>query len=267
MHFSPSRASAVERPVYFQLVCPSTMAGQTVKAVLFDLDNTLIETSRAGGAAMRKTSELLKTTLGLDDNTTGVICDKFKQKLFHEQFDPAAGRSIDDVRVGHWEESIQETVSGSRTPSLAAQCYSMWKNSRLEVLSLSPQIRDLLRQLRSRYKLLLLTNGEAQTQREKVEAVGCEEFFDAIVIGGEHAEQKPFASIFTLCFNTLGVEAQDCVMVGDSLDTDIQGGFDARVRATVWISSAGGAVADGSVIPDYTIPTVLDLPHILAQLK
>ena len=55
-------------------------------------------------------------------------------------------------------------------------------------------------------------------------------------------------------------------MVGDSLDTDIQGGFNAGVRATVWISGAG-VVPDGSVKPDYTIPTVLDLPHILAQLE
>lgn len=214
-----------------------------------------------------QTSELLKTTLSLDDHAVICICDKFKQKLLHESFDPAAGRSIDEVRVGHWEESIKETVSSCSAPSLAAQCYYLWKNSRLEVLNLSPEIRDLLKQLRRRYKLLLLTNGETRTQREKVEAVGCEEFFDAIVVGGDYSEQKPFLSIFRLCFNMLQVEAQDCVMVGDSLDTDIQGGFGAGVRATVWINSAGGAEPDGSVKPDYAIPTVLDLPDILAQLK
>nr|XP_020458126.1 N-acylneuraminate-9-phosphatase [Monopterus albus] len=243
------------------------MDNKAVKAILFDLDNTLIDTSGAGVVAIQKTSELLKTTLGFNDDTIHRICDKFKQKLHHESFDPAADRSIDDVRVSHWEESIQETVGSSSTPLLAAQCYYLWKSSRLEVLSLSPEICNLLKQLHSRYKLLLLTNGEAQTQREKVEAVMCERFFDAVVIGGEHAEQKPFLSIFTLCFNMLEVEAQDCVMVGDSLDTDIQGGFNAGVRATVWIRRAGRAVPDGSVKPDYTIPTVLDLPDVLAQLK
>ena len=169
--------------------------------------------------------------------------------------------------MGHWEESIKEAVGSCSPPSLATQCYYLWKNSRLELLSLSPEICTLLKQLRSSYKLLLLTNGESQTQREKVEVARCEEFFDAVVVGGEHAEQKPHPSIFTLCFNMLQVEAQDCVMVGDSLDTDIQGGFNAGVRATVWISSAGGAVPDGSVKPDYTVPTVLDLPHVLAQVK
>ncbi|XP_034408729.1 N-acylneuraminate-9-phosphatase isoform X2 [Cyclopterus lumpus] len=214
---------------------------------------------------MQATCELLKTTLALDDNTTNSICDKFKEKLLQESFDPSAGKSIDEVRVGHWKESIQEAVGSGSPPSLAAQCYYLWKNSRLEVLSLSTDLCNLLKRLRVGYKLLLLTNGETQTQREKVKAVGCEEFFDAIVIGGEHAEQKPFVSIFTLCFDMLQVEAQDCIVVGDSLDTDIQGGFNAKVRATVWISN--GARPDGSVTPDYTIPTVLDLPNILQQLK
>lgn len=214
-----------------------------------------------------QTSELLKTTLALDDEKISNICDKFKQKLFQESFDPSAGRSIDDIRVGHWEESIQEAVGSCSTPSLAADCYNLWKSSRLEVLSLSPETRNLLKQLCSVYKLLLLTNGVAQIQREKVKAVGCEELFDAVVIGGEYAEQKPFPSIFMLCFSMLEVEAEDCVMVGDTLETDIQGGFNAGVRATVWINSAGGDVSNGSVKPDYTIPTVLDLPHVLSKLE
>lgn len=215
-----------------------------------------------------QTSELLKTTLGLDDAAIQIICDKFKQKLLGESFDPSAGRTIDEVRVGHWEESIQDVTGNYSASSLASQCYSLWRNTRLEVLSLSPETRELLKRLRTSYKLLLLTNGAAEVQRQKVQAVGCEELFDAVVVGGEHAEQKPFPSIFTLCFNTLSVEAEDCVMVGDDLDTDIQGGFDAGVRATVWVSSAGGhRIPHGSVKPDYTIATVLDLPGVLVQLE
>ncbi|XP_041866431.1 N-acylneuraminate-9-phosphatase [Melanotaenia boesemani] len=254
-------------PLFHSMTACIGMEGKAVKAIFFDLDNTLIDTSGAGIVAIQKTSELLKTTLGLDETTIRSICDKFKQKLLHECFDSSSGLSVDEVRVRHWEESIMETVGSCSTPSLADQCYYMWKNSRLDVLCLSPEVRTLLKQLRSRYKLLLLTNGETRTQREKVEAVQCEEFFDAIVIGGDHAEQKPCLSIFTFCFNLLEVEPQDCVMVGDSLDTDIQGGFNAGVQATVWIKNAHSAVLDGSVQPDYTIPTVLDLPTVLAQLS
>ncbi|XP_077352423.1 N-acylneuraminate-9-phosphatase [Festucalex cinctus] len=243
------------------------MDSNNIKAILFDLDNTLIETYQAGELAMQKTHELLKTSLAVDDDTIINICDKFMEKLLHQTFDPAAGRTIDEVRVRLWEDSIKESVDSCSTPSLAAQCYYMWKNSRLELLKLSPEISNLLKQLRRKYKLLLLTNGIAQTQWEKVKAAGCEGFFDRIVVGGDYAEQKPYPSIFNVCFDLLQVEPQDCIMVGDSLETDIQGGFNAQVRATVWINGAGDALPVGSVTPDYTLSTVLDLEDILAQLN
>lgn len=214
-----------------------------------------------------QTSELLRTTLATDDTTISRICDKFKQKLFHESFDPSAGRCIDEVRADHWDKSIRDVVDSYSASSLASQCYRLWKDTRLEMLSLSAETRNLLKKLRSTYKLLLLTNGVEKVQREKVKAVGCEDFFDAIVIAGEHAEQKPFISIFRLCFSMLEVEAKDCVIVGDDLATDIQGGFNAGLQATVWINNTGSDNLTGSVKPDYTIPTVLDLPGVLAQLE
>lgn len=189
------------------------------------------------------------------------------QKLFHDHFDPLAGRSIDEVRAAHWQDSIQEVAGGEVMASLAAQCYYTWKESRLALLTLAPETRHLLGCLRRSYKLLLLTNGVPQTQREKVRASGCEDFFDRIVVGGEHAEQKPFVSIFKLCFAMLEVEPRDCVMVGDSLEADIQGGFNAGVLASVWINGAGERdVPSGSVQPDFTISSVLDLPGVLDQL-
>lgn len=208
----------------------------------------------------------MRKTLGLGDVTIGLINEKFRNKLQRETFDPTSHRTIDEVRVDHWEQSIREAeVSCSR--SLANECYYLWKSSRLELLSLSPEICTLLEDLRTRYKLLLLTNGESQTQREKIVATRCEEFFDAIVVGGDYAEQKPALSIFSHCFTVLGIEAKGCVMVGDSLDTDIQGGFDAGVRATVWINNSGAPQDMCTAKPDYTIPTVLDLPGILGRIE
>ncbi|KAM4598942.1 N-acylneuraminate-9-phosphatase [Fundulus diaphanus] len=243
------------------------MEAKAVKAILFDLDNTLIETSLAGEVALRKAGELLKAELSLDDAAVRSVCDGFKLKLRHEAPERFPGASLDELRARHWEESIAEATGGPPASDLASRCYYLWKSRRLEVLCLTPEVRGLLRELRRSYKLLLLTNGDAQTQREKVEAVQCEEFFDAVVIAGDHAEQKPFPSIFRRCFDALQVEAQDCVMVGDSLDTDIQGGLNAGVRATVWIHGAEGDASDAAVRPDYVIPTVLDLPGILAQLQ
>ncbi|KAL0178476.1 hypothetical protein M9458_027370, partial [Cirrhinus mrigala] len=181
------------------------------------------------------------------------ICDRFLRKLLHESFDPSEGKTIDDVRIHHWYEALQETQGTDPDPALANSCYHTWKNTRL-------QIRSLLEELRKNYKLLLLTNGDTQTQWEKIEAARCE-------VGGDHPEQKPARSIFTHCFESAGVRPQDCIMVGDSLSTDIQGGINAGVRATVWINSDCKSLPQGSVTPDYTIPSVLHMNDVLLELR
>ncbi|XP_072293663.1 N-acylneuraminate-9-phosphatase [Eucyclogobius newberryi] len=237
-----------------------------IKAIIFDLDNTLIDTSGAGVVAMQKVSELLKSSLNLDDASIKTICNQFKQKLYAEVYDAATGKPIDEIRTLHWEESLRETLGDRPVETLGSDCYKLWKSSRLRLLTMSPEVRALLKDLRTKYKLLLLTNGEAQTQREKVEVSDCGAYFDEVVVGGEQDEQKPCASVFRLCFEMLGVEAQDCVMVGDSLDTDVQGGLKAGVRATVWVKCSGATECD-AIKPHYTVSNVLELPRVLTEMN
>lgn len=211
--------------------------------------------------------DFLKSTLGHEDSISN-ICQRFAHKLLHESFDPSSGISIDDVRVDHWQQAIRESEGVDRGRAVAAECYRIWKGTRLQLLTFAPAVRTMLEELRKTHRLLLLTNGESQTQWEKVQAVGsAAELFSAVVVGGDHPEEKPAVSIFTYCFRQLGVQPQDCIMVGDSLGTDILGGFNAGVRATVWINPSGQTPSEGSAKPTYTIPSVLDLPGVLADLK
>ncbi|XP_051503680.1 N-acylneuraminate-9-phosphatase-like [Myxocyprinus asiaticus] len=241
------------------------MENRRVLSIIFDLDNTLIDTAGAGRVAIQKVCEVLKSTSVPESHITD-ICELFLQKLFHGTFDPSEGRTINEVRIHQWYEALQEVLGTDPDLAMASSCYYTWKNTRLQALTLSPEIRSLLEELKKNYKLLLLTNGDAQTQRDKIEATRCEGLFSAVVVGGEHPEQKPALSIFSHCFESLGVQPHDCIMVGDSLSTDIQGGINAGVKATVWINSDGKSLPPGSVTPDYTLPSVLNLTDVLAQL-
>ncbi|MBN3298441.1 NANP phosphatase, partial [Amia calva] len=240
------------------------MGSEVLKAILFDLDNTLIDTAGAGKIAIETVKDFMKGKLD-DDTHIDEICERFQCKLLHEASSPG-GTPIDDVRTRHWAQAIQEV--GSTCPSgLAAQCYRLWKSTRLRQLHIPPACRQLLRELRRSYKLLLLTNGEAQTQREKVAAARCRALFDAVVLCGEHGEEKPAASVFLHSCGLLGVRPSECVMVGDSLDTDIQGGVNAGLRATVWISAADCPPSGCPVQPHHTIPSVLQLPAVLDRMQ
>ncbi|XP_012789811.2 N-acylneuraminate-9-phosphatase [Sorex araneus] len=236
-----------------------------VRAVFFDLDNTLIDTAGASRLGMLEVIKLLQSKYHYKEEAE-VICDRVQVKLSQEGAHPYS-TCITDLRTTHWEEAILETTGGPPNRALATECYELWKSTRLRHLGLAEDVRAMLAELRREFRLLLLTNGDRQTQREKIAASGCGPCFDAVVVGGEQAEEKPAPSIFQHCCDLLGVRPADCVMVGDTLDTDIQGGLNAGLGATVWVSAGAAAPpAPPAPAPHYTVASVLELPALLRRL-
>nr|XP_033791419.1 N-acylneuraminate-9-phosphatase [Geotrypetes seraphini]XP_033791420.1 N-acylneuraminate-9-phosphatase [Geotrypetes seraphini] len=235
-----------------------------VKAVFFDLDNTLIDTIGANKKAIQEVINILKCKYQFSEEEALITCDHFDTKLIQETSVPST-ISIDEVRTLYWEEAIQKVRNTEANRSLAAKCYLLWKSTRLGHMSLGKDTRDMLTELRKVAHLLLLTNGQGHVQREKIKACACQPYFDAIVVGGEHKEEKPALSIFQHCCDLLEVRPEECIMVGDNLDTDIQGGLNAGLKATVWINKSIPLVKP-SLVPHYTISSVLDVPIILNNI-
>lgn len=210
-------------------------------------------------------TELLKDKSQFKEDEIHLICNGFQEKLLHETFNPSE-MTIDSLRVLHWEKSMQEIKPGNYK-DLAKESYALWKTKRLQLMTLSESTKNMLRELRKSARLVLLTNGERQVQREKIEATGVNAFFDAIVVGGEHSEEKPAPSIFLHCCDLVSVKPEDCVMVGDNLDTDIQGGLNAGLKATIWLNKNPLVNSKPSPTPHYTIHSVNDLPEVLQNVQ
>ncbi|XP_074065390.1 N-acylneuraminate-9-phosphatase [Macrotis lagotis] len=236
-----------------------------VRAVFLDLDNTLVDTAEATRRAMLEVTKLLKSKYQFKEGEAQIISEKVQIKFSQECYRESK-MSITNLRISHWEEAIQETREETAVQELAKECYFLWKSTRLQHITLSEDIKNMLIELRKEIPLLLLTNGDTQTQREKIEACDCQPYFDAIVVGGEQEEEKPAPSIFYYCCDLLGVQPGDCVMVGDTLETDIQGGLNAGFKATVWINKNGIVPQKESPVPHYVVSSVLELPAILKAI-
>ncbi|XP_067841224.1 N-acylneuraminate-9-phosphatase isoform X2 [Heptranchias perlo] len=220
----------------------------------------------AGLSALGQVKNLLKSQYGYEDSVAGLVIQKFNTKL-EEHFDSSAEINVDELRTLLLERAIQETNGCEPDHSLAAECYFLWKSTRLQHIHIPDEVKAMLRKLRQSYKLLLLTNGSSTVQWEKINTCLCQQYFDAIVVGGEHEEQKPARSIFQECCRLLGVKPEACVMVGDSLKTDIEGGVNAGLSATIWVNSTNLKPEGESAVPDYTVKSVLDVMDILEDIK
>ena len=125
--------------------------------------------------------------------------------------------------------------------------------------------QDVLRKLSETYDLYAVTNGYAQTQRGRIESAGLSAFFKDFFISEEIGCVKPESEFFERCARKIpSFDKADCVLVGDSLTSDIKGGAAFGVK-TIWLCG-GKPLPNGAVAPDFTINDIKELPDLIAAL-
>ena len=93
---------------------------------------------------------------------------------------------------------------------------------------------DVLKRLKGKYRLCILSNGFSYSQHNKIKQVGIEDYFDVILVSGDLDFKKPEVEIFEYAAKQLGVECEECMMIGDVFSSDILGAIRAGVTP-VWI--------------------------------
>jgi len=89
---------------------------------------------------------------------------------------------------------------------------------------LDPEAPRLLRRLRASYRLALVTNfPDLPTAHRVFDTLNLWEYFDAIVVSAEVGYRKPSPIIFQKALEQLRVEPHEAVMVGDTLEADVEG--------------------------------------------
>ncbi|XP_033125860.1 N-acylneuraminate-9-phosphatase-like [Anneissia japonica] len=237
------------------------MTGSHIKGLLLDLDNTLVDTKGADVNAYSKVEHYLSTNCKNCDPKA--VIKHFQKLLKEKEIDPDGIKSADDWRTSLW----QTALSDNACQKTSSEIYQLWKDTRIEGIFFTEEVQSLLKQLRSEYKLLLLTNGDSVIQRAKIKQCRAEEYFESIVISGDEPHPKPHPSIFEKSFKMLSVFPDECVMIGDSLATDIQGGINSNCRATVFVNPGGQPPVNSTCPkPHYTIESILELPRILDEI-
>ncbi|MDH3273299.1 MAG: YjjG family noncanonical pyrimidine nucleotidase [Gammaproteobacteria bacterium] len=119
--------------------------------------------------------------------------------------------------------------------------------------------REMLEQLSDQATLALITNGLGEVQRTRIERLGIDEYFDAVVISAEVGAAKPGTKIFDIAFEALDFPSRKrSLMVGDNLASDIQGGANYGI-ATCWYNPNGDSVRDA----DHVVHEINDLAELL----
>lgn len=90
---------------------------------------------------------------------------------------------------------------------------------------------ETLAYLKQNYQLHIITNGFSEVFAIKMNACGIRDYFTHMIISEEHNLVKPEREIFRLAESFTGAKTEECVMIGDSLESDIHGAINAGWEA------------------------------------
>ena len=88
---------------------------------------------------------------------------------------------------------------------------------------LFPHTIEVLEELKSRYKLYIITNGFREVQIKKLKNSGLEPFFNRTFISDQIGVQKPHPYFFEYAIKSSHANPKESLVIGDSLEADIKG--------------------------------------------
>lgn len=252
-----------------------------ITAIIFDLDDTLLVELASARVAFLHACQLAKEKHNLDPEALHQTVRKKAKILWHASpthpfckataissweglWGRFAGDDVNLQALRNWLPTYRQTAwqqglaeFGIEDPQFAVQLSKAFGAKRRTLHTVYPDVEPTLKDLQTKYKLALLTNGASDMQREKLAGSKLEPYFEHIIISGEVGPRKPSAEIFALTLKKLNTLPQNTIMVGNSLESDITGAKKAGIK-TVWLNRDNTPNEDGT-IPDCEIQNLASL--------
>ena len=230
------------------------------KGILIDLDDTILAFEAVAAPTWRRVCERYARESGLFDADS--LFGALKEVRGWFWSDPVRHRrgrlDLDAARREIVRMAFERI--GVDVPSLADRVAEEYSVRREEAIDFFPGAEKALGELAgSDVALALVTNGEAEKQRCKVERFRLERFFDAILIEGELGYGKPEERVYVQALRQLDVEPGEAWSVGDHLEWDVAGPQRLGVYG-VWNDYRRTGLPKGcAVVPDRIVHSIAEL--------
>ena len=259
------------------------------KAVLFDLDDTLMPDEAAANEALVATAGLAKQWHNVPPGDLKDAVRRVARRVFRAHpvvapydgnFDVSSWEALsssfegddDEMRqLREWAPEFRREVwnqalceVGMCDPLLADQLSIIYPLERRARYQPYPDVKPCLDGLKPGFQLGVVTNGPCDLQCAKLDASGLRSYFGTVVISREVFVRKPDPRIFAMALDRLKVTTADAVFVGDTPKTDIAGAHAAGMKA-IWLNRDNLPPQD-SIVPDATLGSLSKLQDTLHRM-
>ena len=233
------------------------MAIDTLKAVLFDVDETLFDRNKAQHMVLDVIVRGLPgifNSVDMEGITAAFIeSDVITTKEFLEG---APGEGLRDKRSRIFLSLLG--LPEEYTATITEMYVSEYPQIKAEV----PGAVATVRELAKTFKVGIVSNSFADVQYRKLEALGLRHELSCIILSDELGIRKPDPGIFTHAASLLQVQPSECIFVGDSYASDVIGAKNAGMLAC-WFNPERKMSCTKDVQVGYEIQELGELVAIL----
>ncbi|TBN01356.1 noncanonical pyrimidine nucleotidase, YjjG family [Hyunsoonleella flava] len=194
--------------------------------VFFDLDHTLWDFEKNSALTFKKIFELNTIEVGLNDFLEKYIPINFKYwKLYREE-----RIKKEDLRFARLNETFQ-TLNLSVEDGMIRKLSDDYIKYLSTFNFLIEDTTSILQYLKSKYKLHIITNGFNEVQYKKMDRSNITPYFETITNSEIAGVKKPNPKIFNFALNLAKTKPKQSIMIGDSLEADIEGALNIGMDA------------------------------------
>ncbi len=224
-----------------------------LKAVLFDLDNTLYDNSKQVHSAREK-AVIAMISAGLGGRKKDVM--KVLEAVVSKK----------GSNYPHHYDELVKSISAGENPAIVAAGVMAYHKTKQKYLRPYPEVVKTLRMIKGMgLRLGVVTDGVPVKQWEKLIRLGFADVFDAVIVSPDEREHKPSPKPFLKAAKKLGIPPKDCLVVGDRADRDILGGNRAGMATALVVrkgQEAPKSFGKGQE-PDYILQSLSDVVKII----
>ncbi|MBI2039828.1 HAD-IA family hydrolase [Candidatus Microgenomates bacterium] len=207
------------------------------KAVLFDLDGTLVDTAE-------------------------FIYQAYEYALSFHKLEVVKREALAPL-IGHGLEVIYQTIAPKGDHKSLVDTHISFQEERFHLIKSFPSIISVIRKLKNLgFKIGVVTSRMKNTSKTLKASGMNEDLFDVIVTGDQVSNPKPHPEGVIIALKKLNIKPDNALMVGDAT-ADIEMGKNAGVK-TVGVTYGFGGKNIAKSNPDFVID---DLEELLKVLK
>lgn len=190
-----------------------------VRGILLDLDNTLYSYDANNKRAMACCTRICREEYNIPEETFKPAFAEARE-ITHKRLH---GQGASHSRLLYFHK-FAEIIYGASKPSFASRMEDAYWDEFLKEMDYYDGAEDfLIKAAGQGIEICIVTDLTTRIQFRKWEKLGLDRYANHIVSSEEAGIEKPEALIFELAMAKLGLASHEVIVIGDSLEKDIQG--------------------------------------------